>query len=86
MIEPTVEKTETILDVEGMTCANCAIGVENQLKKLGADEIKVNFALGEASFIAPNSISADEIAKGITQIGYKSRIREHDCLGRRFVE
>ena len=78
MNEPTVEKTETILDVEGMTCANCAIGVENQLKKLGADEIKVNFALGEASFIAPNSISADEIAKGITQIGYKSRIREHD--------
>ena len=78
MSEPAVEKTETILDVEGMTCANCAIGVENQLRKLGADDIKVNFALGEASFIAPKSISPDEIANGITQIGYKSRIREHD--------
>ena len=78
MIEAKSEKTTTLLDVEGMTCANCAIGVENQLKKLGAGEIKVNFALGEASFIAPISISADEIAKGITQIGYKSRIREHD--------
>jgi P-type Cu+ transporter len=78
MIEANKEKTATILDVEGMTCANCAIGVENQLKKLGAADIKVNFALGEASFIAPKSISADEIAKGITQIGYKSRIREYD--------
>ena len=78
MSEPAVEKTETILDVEGMTCANCAIGVENQLRKLGADDIKVNFALGEASFIAPKSISPDEIANGITRIGYKSRIREHD--------
>jgi Cu+-exporting ATPase len=78
MIEAKTENTATILDVEGMTCANCAIGVENQLKKLGADDIKVNFALGEASFIAPKSISPDEIANGITRIGYKSRIREHD--------
>ena len=33
MSEVKSENTETILDVEGMTCANCAIGVENQLKK-----------------------------------------------------
>jgi Cu+-exporting ATPase len=78
MIEAKSENTATIIDVEGMTCANCAIGVENQLKKLGADDIKVNFALGEASFVAPKSISIDEIAKGITRIGYKSSIREHD--------
>ena len=78
MIETKSENAATIIDVEGMTCANCAFGVENQLKKLGADDIKVNFALGEASFIAPKSISPDEIAKGITQIGYKSQIRHHD--------
>ena len=76
MIEAKTETNTTILDVEDMTCANCAIGVENQLKKLGVDDIKVNFALGEASFVAPKSISPDDIAKIITQIGYKSRIRE----------
>ena len=78
MIQAKLENTATVLDVEDMTCANCAIGVENQLKKLGADDIKVNFALGEAYFVAPKSISPDEIAKIITNIGYKSRIREND--------
>ena len=61
MIETKSENAATIIDVQGMTCANCAFGVENQLKKLGADDIKVNFALGEASFVAPKSISPDEI-------------------------
>ena len=75
-MEAELKNTITVLDVEGMTCANCALGVEKQLKKLGADDIKVNFALGEATFVAPESISAEEIAKGITQIGYKSRLRE----------
>lgn len=69
------ENKETILDVEGMTCANCAIGVENQLKKLGAEDIKVNFALGEASFVTPENNTPEKIAKSITQSGYKSIIR-----------
>jgi len=73
-----LENTEIILDVEGMTCANCATGVENQLKKLGAEDIKVNFALGEASFIAPKNISPEEMAEGVSKIGYKSNIREFD--------
>ena len=77
-MEAELKNIITVLDVEGMTCANCALGVEKQLKKLGADDIKVNFALGEATFVAPKSISAEEIAKGISQIGYKSRIQEHD--------
>ena len=75
MSESKKENIETLLNVEGMTCANCAIGVEKQLKKLGASDVKVNFALGEASFLAPKTISPEDIAKGVTQIGYKSSIR-----------
>ncbi len=63
---------ETTLDVEGMTCANCAMGVEKHLKKIGAKDIKVNFALGEASFQLPGGLSANEVAKQITDIGYPS--------------
>lgn len=66
---------EVTLDVEGMTCANCAMGVERQLLKLGADDVHVNFALGEASFKSHEGTDINEIVDEITKIGYPAKVR-----------
>lgn len=66
------------LDIEGMTCANCALGVEKHLKKLGANDIYVNFALGEAKLTLPKGVTAEQLAKEVSSIGYASKVRtEH---------
>lgn len=66
------------LDIEGMTCANCAMGVEKHLKKLGVIDIHVNFALGEAKLTLPKGINAEELAKEVSSIGYKSKVRSNE--------
>ena len=43
-----MEKVQWI--VEGMTCSNCALTVNNYLQKQGAEQVKVNPITGEVSF------------------------------------
>ena len=43
-------KEKTLLNVEGMTCSNCALGVTRMLEKKGLKEIRVDFTSGEVSF------------------------------------
>ena len=38
------------LQVEGMTCANCALGITRLLEQKGMDDVYVNFATGEVHF------------------------------------
>jgi Cu+-exporting ATPase len=58
------------LEVEGMTCTNCALSVEKYLKKIGSEDVSVNFATKEVRFrnTAENDLSA--IKKGIGDLGY----------------
>ncbi len=41
---------KTILNVEGMTCSNCALGISRFLEKQGLHQINVDFASGEVVF------------------------------------
>jgi len=59
------------LQVEGMTCTNCAATVSKKLKKEGMDEIYVDFSSGEVSFINSSNKKLDEIVNDIHEIGYK---------------
>ena len=38
------------LNISGMTCANCAKGIEKHLTKKGIKEVKVDFANAEVHF------------------------------------
>ena len=40
------------LNISGMTCANCAKGIEKHLTKIGIKEVKVDFANAEAHFLS----------------------------------
>ena len=39
-----------ILKIEGMTCANCALGIKKHLDKKGVKDVSVNFATNQALF------------------------------------
>lgn len=60
----------TELEVEGMTCTNCALSVEKYLKKIGGDDISVNFATKEVRFRNTAEKSMKELKSGIEQLGY----------------
>lgn len=61
----------TELEVEGMTCTNCARSVEKFLEKEGGEDINVNFATKEVRFRNVAGKTLDEISKGIAELGYQ---------------
>ena len=56
--------------VEGMDCSNCAITITRYLQKEGQKEVKVNFIGGDVSFETNGSLTKDQLAKGIEDLGY----------------
>jgi len=58
------------LNVEGMTCTNCAATVRRKLEKDGMADINVNFASGEVTFKNPTALSIDQIITNIDDLGY----------------
>jgi len=59
------------LNIEGMTCAHCALGITKNLESNGAENVDVNFATGEANFGVQHEDTVEIIIKGINRIGYK---------------
>lgn len=58
------------IKIDGMTCANCAVGIKRHLDKKGLDNVDVNFSTGEAIFNYKNSKNQKDIEDSITQLGY----------------
>lgn len=66
------DKAENItLNVEGMTCSNCALGVARNLEQKGLGEVNVNFSTGEASFVLHDRSQLPRIIDDINKLGYK---------------
>jgi Cu+-exporting ATPase len=64
-------KAHRTLQVEGMTCANCALGIQNLLKNKGLEDVQVSFAIGEVSFTDREGYSLPNIKKDIESLGYQ---------------
>lgn len=62
---------EVNLQVEGMTCTNCAMSVRRKLEKEGLENVDVNFVTGEVRFINNSTKSKVELANSIEELGYK---------------
>ncbi|MBN8697042.1 MAG: cadmium-translocating P-type ATPase [Bacteroidetes bacterium] len=58
------------LQVEGMDCANCALGITKNLQKKGLEDVHVNFATGEATFLLSDKSKLQSIIDGIQGLGY----------------
>ena len=66
------------LKIEGMDCAQCAVGITRFLEKKGLGEVSVDFQTGEAQFVISNdSMTVEEVKKGISKLGY-TVIKESD--------
>ncbi len=55
--------------VDGMTCSNCALTVQQYLTNEGMENVKVNLIGGEVSFDV-NGKNEQQIIKGIESLGY----------------
>ena len=63
-------KKKIKIQVEGMSCANCAAGIKKHLEAKGLENVNVNFSTGEASCNIENTQSEKEVAKFIKELGY----------------
>ncbi len=60
------------LDVEGMTCSNCAAGLDKFLTRKGLEDVSVNFATSEVKFVlADSGLTLDDVKAGIGKMGYE---------------
>ena len=66
--------TETILlDVEGMTCASCALRIERVLSRQeGVASAVVNFAGQEARVEAAPGANVDALEAAVARLGYRA--------------
>lgn len=61
---------KTILQVEGMTCANCAQSISRLIEKKGGKDVHVSYTSGKVEFIAEAN-DLETYVQGINSIGYK---------------
>jgi copper chaperone CopZ len=57
------------LEIEGMSCANCALSIKNQLENLGLEEVAIDYATGKASYVDNPAITLKEVITAINEIG-----------------
>ncbi|MCB9042558.1 MAG: cation-translocating P-type ATPase [Chitinophagales bacterium] len=57
--------------IEGMTCTNCALGIQKMLEKKGASQVAVNYTTGDLSFHNDAHIPLEKLASDIEAMGYE---------------
>jgi Cu+-exporting ATPase len=66
--------TEVQLDLEGMTCASCAVRIEKKLNKLDGVEATVNFATERATVHCDADVPVDRLVGAVEAAGYQARV------------
>jgi Cu+-exporting ATPase len=61
---------EITVNVDGMTCANCAAGIHRKLTKAGYAQVDVSFATGEVTIEDERPIDLDRVSALISDAGY----------------
>ncbi len=72
--DQTSEISRTVLAIEGMTCASCAMRVEKGLKKVpGVREANVNLATELATIMyEPTQTNLEQMVQKVETVGYKA--------------
>src|SRR5437899_1032863 len=67
-------ESRTVLALEGMTCASCAMRIEKGLKKLpGVKDASVNFATEQATVTYdPTETNLEQMVQKVEAVGYKA--------------
>jgi Cu+-exporting ATPase len=64
------------IQVEGMTCSNCALSITKSLEKKGAKNVSANAASGEVNFVIQEDAKAMTFFEIIESIGYTVKEQE----------
>lgn len=67
---------QTVLTLEGMTCASCAMRIEKGLKKIpGVTDVNVNFATEQATVTyASMETTVEQMSQKVEALGYKATL------------
>ena len=74
---PPAETTERVrLDVDGMTCASCAVRVEKKLSRVGGVEASaVNYANEQATVVYdPTQVEVADLLEAVSAAGYSAHV------------
>ena len=69
-----MQESRTVLDLEGMTCASCAMRIEKGLKKVpGVIDANVNLATEKASVMYdPAQTNLEQMVQKVEAVGYRA--------------
>jgi P-type Cu+ transporter len=67
----SMDERQIELKIEGMDCANCALGITRKLNKGGHQQVQVNFATGEATLELAPETTRQQVVNDITSLGYR---------------
>lgn len=72
------EPRNVTLDIKGMTCPTCPLTVKVALKKqAGVQDVKLDAPHNAAAVtFDPDKVSADQLAKVVTELGYPATPRK----------
>ena len=63
-------KKKLFLKINGMSCANCAVGIKKHLESNGLENVNINFTTREASYSIKDNQSEKDIVNLIKELGY----------------
>ena len=66
-----MKQKEVKYKIEGMSCVNCALGIEKELKKHQFINFNINFTTSEGIFKIENDYEKKQVQKIIKNLGYK---------------
>ena len=65
---------EIDLDIQGMTCASCAMRIEKRLNKIDGVTATVNYATERARVTAPSAVSSEDLVAQVEAAGYHAAL------------
>jgi P-type Cu+ transporter len=71
---PLAGRRDVVLAIEGMTCAACAVRIEQKLNKLDDVQASVNYATGGARVTAPSALPVEELLAAVVRAGYTATV------------
>jgi P-type Cu+ transporter len=76
-VAASLERTE--LDLEGMTCASCAVRIEKKLNRLEGVDASVNFATERAAVAYDAArVGIDDLLRAVESAGYQASLTRED--------
>jgi Cu+-exporting ATPase len=70
-VQPNSEDEIITLEVTGMTCTNCALGITKTLENAGLKQVHADFTSGEVVFADNGPLLMDAVVNKIESLGYK---------------